>query len=107
MLLAGTMCVPSSELEITLRIKPPSLEFNFWPAGWQSGGFWTPDPWITGPASKPGKSMHFEASAIRDQKPLRFAYKMEWNSEKIQKSSSETLGIHDVFASESLLAILL
>ena len=49
--------------------------------------------------------MHFEASAIRDQKPLRFAYKMEWNSEEILKSSSRTLGNHSVFAPEFSVAI--
>ena len=53
------------------------------------------------------ESMYFQESAIHDQKPLRFAYEMEWNFDKTEKSSSETLGVHDVFALEFQVAFLL
>ena len=55
------------------------LEFNFWREIRKSGKPWRPDSWISGPASKPGKFMHFEARAVHGQKPIRFAYKIEWN----------------------------
>ena len=48
--------------------------------------------------------MHFRASATHVQKPLCFAYKLTCNFKKIQKSNSETLGIHSVFAPESQVA---
>ncbi len=58
---------------------------------------------IPGPARKPWKSMYFEASAIHDQEPLRFAYEMEWNFEKSRKVA-QTLEIHSVFAPEFYVA---
>ena len=74
--------------------------------GYKGGGVNDrPDAWICGLVSKPWGFMHLPASAIHDQKPLRFAYEIEWNSEKIQKSGSRTLGNHSVFAPEFPVAI--
>ena len=39
----------------------------------------------------PGDQVKKAESAIRVRKPLRFAYKMERNSEEIQKSGPQTL----------------
>ena len=86
---------------------PPLVKVQKWRDVAQPRHQIGPDPWIPGPASKPGKSMHFEASAILDRKPLCFTYKNEWNFEKIQKSCSETLVIHSVFALEFSVVILL